>query len=143
MRKLYILMMGIWLLCCQAALAQTKEVAGKVTDSRDGTPLPGVTVKVKGSTTSTVTQADGSFKFTVAQNATTVSFTYIGYRQMEMPISSLMNVTLAQGDKSLSEVVVVGYGTKIKREVTSSIARVTSKEFENLPLPSFESALQG
>jgi TonB-dependent starch-binding outer membrane protein SusC len=144
MRKLYGLLMGLFLLCCtQTALAQTKEVTGRVTDATDNSPLAGVTVKVKNGTNTTVTGADGAFRLNVPQDATTLVFTYVGYGETEQPISSLMNVTLTAGDRSLSEVVVVGYGTRIRRDVTSSISKVTSKEFENLPLPSFESALQG
>lgn len=143
MRKLYGLSLGLLMLCFQTALAQTKEVTGKVSDSKDGSPLPGVTIKVKGGTSSTASSADGSFRLSVPENATTLVFTYVGYTEQEAPISSLMNISLVQGDKSLTEVVVVGYGTKLKKEVTSSISKVTSKEFENLPLPSFESALQG
>lgn len=142
MRKIYYLL-AIALLLGIQTFAQTKEVTGNVTDSRDGTPLAGVTVRVKGGTASTVTQSDGTFKFNVPENASTLIFSYVGYGDTEMAISNLMNVTLTQGDRALTEVVVVGYGTKIRREVTSSIAKVTAKDFQNLPLPSFESALQG
>lgn len=130
-------------LLCLQVIAQTKEIAGKITDSKDGTPLSGVTITVKGTTQSTVSAADGTFKMSIPESARTLEFSYVGYPRTELEASALMNVALEAGDRSLTEVVVVGYGTKVRREVTSSIAKVTSKEFQNLPLPSFESALQG
>ncbi|MBC7850228.1 MAG: SusC/RagA family TonB-linked outer membrane protein, partial [Chitinophagaceae bacterium] len=143
MKNMYGLCAALLLFCSQAAWAQNREVTGKITDAKDGTPLPGVTIKQKNGTNNTVSLTDGSFKLSVSSNATTLVFSYVGYKEVEVPINNLMNVTLDAADRSLSEVVVVGYGTRIKREVTSSIARVTAKDFQNLPLPSFESALQG
>lgn len=143
MKNVYGLCVALLLLCSQAVWAQNKEVTGKVTDAKDGSPLPGVTVKQKGGTANTVTLADGTFKISVSANATALVFSFVGYTETEVPISSVMSVNLAPSNKSLSEVVVVGYGTRIKREVTTSIAKVSSKDFQNLPLPSFESALQG
>lgn len=144
MKNMYRLCLAVLLLISQAAWSQTKEVTGKVTDSKDGTPLAGVTIKQKGGTANTVSQADGSFKIGVSSSATVLIFSYVGYTDQEVAVSgSLLSVSLVASTKALSEVVVVGYGTRIKREVTSSIARVTSKDFQNLPLPSFESALQG
>lgn len=144
MKNMYRLCLALLLMISQAAWSQTKEVTGKVTDSKDGTPLAGVTIKQKGGTANTVSQADGSFKIGVSASATTLIFSYVGYTDQEVALNgSMLNVSLVTSNKALSEVVVVGYGTRIKREVTSSIARVTSKDFQNLPLPSFESALQG
>ncbi len=143
MRKLYGLILGLTMLCWQSALAQTKDVTGKVTNSIDGSPLADVTVKVKNAVNSTVTQEDGSFRITVPENATTLVFTYVGFNELEMTISSLMSVSLTPGNKSLNEVVVVGYGSANKREVTGSIVRVGGDEVENLPFQSFEAAIQG
>lgn len=143
MRKLYGLMTMLLLLCWSIAQAQTKEVTGQVTDSKDGSPLARVTVKVKGSNVSTTTGPDGSFSFTIPSNATHLEFSYVGYNDLELPVSAVMTVRMNAGEKSLSEVVVVGYGTKIKRDVTGSIAKVSAKELSNTPVTSFESALQG
>jgi TonB-dependent starch-binding outer membrane protein SusC len=144
MKNMYGLCVALLMFISQAVWAQNKDVTGKVTDAKDGAPLPGVTIKQKNGTANTVSLADGSFKITVPSSATTLVFSYVGYQETEVAISgSLMSVNLQQVDKTLSEVVVVGYGTRIKREVTSSIAKVSSREFQNLPLPSFESALQG
>jgi len=143
MKNMYGLCAGLLMLFSQAVWAQNKEVTGKVTDSKEGAALPGVTIKQKNGTANTMTQADGTFKLTVPASATTLVFSYVGYTDQEVPIANVMSVALVVSNKALSEVVVVGYGTRIKRDVSSSISKVTSKEFQNLPLPSFESALQG
>lgn len=126
-------------------IAQTKILRGKVTDSKDGAPIAGATIRTDKSDFATVTDTDGSFQFTSPQNATKLIISFVGYKTLEIPVTAdLSNIQLeASGSQALSEVVVVGYGTKIKKDITSSISRVTAKEFENLPLPSFEQALQG
>jgi TonB-dependent starch-binding outer membrane protein SusC len=145
MRKLKLLLSGIFLLSCQLVWSQTKTISGKATDSKDGNPLAGVSVLVKGTASGTVTGLEGTFTLAVPDKATTLIFSYLGYDSKEVTIdgSSANAVLEVSQTKSLDEVIVVGYGTRIKRDITSSIARVTSKEFNNLPLPSFEQALQG
>ncbi|MBC7904535.1 MAG: TonB-dependent receptor [Gemmatimonadaceae bacterium] len=143
MRKFSGALLGLLFFSIQLLHAQSREIAGKIADSKDGTPLPGVTVKVKGSTSATVSGPDGTFRLNAPQNATTLVFSYVGYQDLEAAISPSMDISLVPGDKALTEVLVVGYGTKIKRDVTSSISRVTSKDFQNQPMPSFETALQG
>ncbi len=143
MRKLIILIVPL-LLLAGILVAQEKTVRGKVVDGRDGTPITGATVLVKGTNQAAITETDGSFLLTAPQNATALIISYVGYKSVEVGIGSdLSGVRLAPGEQSLNEVVVVGYGTRIKKDVTSSIAKVSSKEFQNLPLPSFEQALQG
>lgn len=129
----------------QSAFTQTKLIRGKVVDSKDGTPIVGATVRILNSKVLTVTNAEGVFELKSPEKATTLIITFVGFKSLETPIDSdLSNLKLEDaGTQSLSEVVVVGYGTKIKKDITSSISKVTGKEFENLPLPSFEQALQG
>lgn len=144
MRKLIGMFLCLILLSWNALYAQTREVSGKVVDAKDNSPLVGVSIKAKNSTANTLTQSDGSFRLTVPENTTTLEFSYVGYGTVEQAIGSgSMTVSLTTAEKTMSEVIVVGYGTRLKREVTSSIAKVTNKEFQNLPLPSVESALQG
>ncbi|MEI3799361.1 MULTISPECIES: SusC/RagA family TonB-linked outer membrane protein [unclassified Chitinophaga] len=137
--------MGILLLFCMLSFAQSKQVTGKVTDQRDGSPLPGVTIKVKGLKEGTVTNADGVFKLNVEPGASTLIFSFVGYADQEVPVSgrSTINVALGGSTKDISEVVVVGYGTQLKRDVTGSIAKINAKEIEDIPVPSFEQAIQG
>ena len=144
MRKLKGILLCLIMLSWHALLAQNKEVLGKIVDSKDNTPLAGVTIKAKNATANTISQADGSFRIAVPATVTALVFSYVGYGELEVAIGDgALVVSMQKADASLSEVIVVGYGTKIKREVTSSIAKVSNKEFANLPLPTFESALQG
>ncbi|RZK47301.1 MAG: TonB-dependent receptor [Pedobacter sp.] len=135
--------MGLAMFLCQDLSAQTKEVTGKVVSVVDSSALADVTVKVKNSQISSVTDADGTFRMTVPANATTLVFTYVGFGEVELPISDLMSVTMSPGKGALNEVVVVGYGTASKRELTGSISKVGGGEVANLPFQSFESAIQG
>ncbi|HYK75947.1 MAG TPA: TonB-dependent receptor [Daejeonella sp.] len=127
------------------AQTQSKTVSGKVTAANDGLPLPGVSVFVKGNqTVGTQTDGQGAFRLTVPANATNLVFSYVGFRQKEVPISGgSMQVQLEIEQKQLSEMVIVGYGTQIKQDLTGSVSGVKAKEIENLPLPTFETALQG
>jgi TonB-dependent starch-binding outer membrane protein SusC len=131
------------LLCSVQVLWAQVSVTGRVVEQKTGTPVNGATISVKNGTANAVTNADGSFTINAPQNATLV-ISYVGFAAQEVAASaSPLNVQLVAGDNSLNEVVVVGYGTKLKRDVTSSVSRVSAREFENLPLPSFEQALQG
>ncbi|WP_153796581.1 SusC/RagA family TonB-linked outer membrane protein [Foetidibacter luteolus] len=132
------------LLFSLAAYSQTKEITGTVTDSRTGNPLENVTVKTKGGKATALTRIDGTFSITVDQKIKELVFSYVGFEDMEVPVTaSSFNIQLLPSDKSLSEVVVVGYGTKVKRDVTGSVAKISAKEITNTPATSFETAIQG
>ncbi|RYD89873.1 MAG: SusC/RagA family TonB-linked outer membrane protein, partial [Sphingobacteriales bacterium] len=119
-------------------------VTGMVTDQRDSLPLPGVSIAIKGTTIGTQSKSDGTFSLSVPAGATTLVFTYIGYKELSLGITSnFMNIRLAPDLKQLSEVVVVGYGTQIKQSVTGAISTVTSKDIEGTPVTSLEQAMQG
>jgi TonB-linked SusC/RagA family outer membrane protein len=143
MRKIGCTLM-LAIICINAVFAQTKEVTGKVTDAKDGSGLPGVTVLAKNGQAITTTGVDGSYTLKVPQKTTILSFSYVGYKTSEVKIvNGVATVALAAGDNQLSEVIVTGYGSKIKRDVTGSIAKVGAKELNNTPVTSFESAIQG
>ncbi len=126
------------------AFAQNKVITGRVTSSTAG-PIPSVSVYVKGAPANgTQTDATGSFKLSVPGDAKTLVFTFIGFKTKEVSITgATVNANLEEENTTLSDVVVVGYGTQIKRDVTGSVASVKSKDLENLPVTSFEQALQG
>src|SRR5947209_594803 len=129
MRKFRLLIL-LGLLCATQIVWAQQKITGKVTD-KDGQPIPGVTVNLKNSKTASVTGADGTFSITADPNSTLI-FTSVGYQSVQQSASaSPMSITLQQGNNALSEVVVVGYGTRSKRDVTGSIARVSSKEITN------------
>lgn len=133
------------LFCCATSLfSQTKEVTGKVTDAKNGLPVVGATINVKGFDNSTVSDPDGNFKITVNGKASALRISSVGFNSQEFPITNgKINASLQESDQELTEVVVVGYGTKIKKDITGSVARVSAKEIGNTPATSFESALQG
>lgn len=136
-------MWSFLLLTALSVQAQVREIAGKITDQKDGTPLVGATITVKGTNVSTATGLDGTFRISVPAGAKTLVISSIGFNPKEVAVTDNISISLAAGDNALSEVVVVGYGTKIKRDITGSVARVGAKELNNTPVTSFESALQG
>lgn len=128
-----------------SVLAQSKTITGRVTSAEEPEGVPGASVVVKGTTQGTITNLDGTYSISVPESATTLVFSFVGYLTKEMPIgsSSVINVTMDPDVKVLSEVVVVGYGTQERREITGSVASVNSEAIENLVAPSFESQLAG
>jgi len=133
------------LLSLQVALAQEKTISGKVTAAEDGTTLPGVNVVVKGTTNGTVTDSDGQFRITISGDAETLIFSFIGFQTQEVSISNRTTIDVSMGNdvQQLNEVVVVGYGTQIKQDLTGNIASVKGDEVKNIPVPNFTQALQG
>lgn len=126
------------------AYGQNKEITGKVTTA-DAQPLPGVSITVKGNRSiGTLSNSNGTFKISVPQNTSTLVFSFVSYVSKEVAATgSVINVSLAEDNTNLSEVVVVGYGTQVKKDLSGSISQVKAKDLENIPVTSFESALQG
>jgi TonB-linked SusC/RagA family outer membrane protein len=119
-------------------------VSGKVTDpSSKG--LEGVTVQVKGSSASTVTSADGSYTIGVPKANSVLVFSYTGFLSQEVGVSNrlVVNVSLAQDVRGLEEVVVVGYGTQKKSDVTGAISRLTAEDIQERPAQNVLQAVQG
>ncbi|MBC7743997.1 MAG: TonB-dependent receptor [Flavobacterium sp.] len=127
------------------AIAQNKTITGNVTGSDDGLPLPGVSVKVKGSSVGTQTGANGNYTLTLPENSNTLIFSYIGYVEKEIAIgtNNIINTSLQNDTRQLSEVVVVGYGTQSRALSTQTISSVKSESFKNVPVISPQQVLQG
>lgn len=125
--------------------AQTKTITGKVTDRQDGTPLIGVSVKVKNGPGGSSTGADGSFRLNVPAGATTLVISYIGYITQEVDVTNATNldVSLESDRTTLNEVVVVGYGTQKKNDVTGGVVSLGPKDFNKGVINSPEQLLQG
>ncbi len=122
---------------------QTKTVTGKVTDAKTGEALPGVTIKAGNSNILTQTTADGNFSINIPSATPTLIFSFVGYADAEVAVTgTAMDVKLTTSEKSLNEVVVVGYGQAVKRDITGSISKITTKDVRDFPAPSFESAIQ-
>lgn len=127
------------------SFSQNKTITGKVTDA-NGAPLQGVTVTGKGSRNAISTNAAGTFSLSVPAGVNVLVFTSIGFERKEADISSKTFVEIsmkATVASNLNEVVVVGYGTQRKRDVTASISKIGADKIANVPAPSFESALAG
>ena len=123
---------------------QQKTVSGKVTDSSGGS-LPGVSVVVKGSTTGTITDADGKYSLSKVPENTTLQFSFVGMKSQEIAVGNktIINVTLAEETIGIDEVVAIGYGTMKKSDLTGSIASVKSENITDLPSNNITQALQG
>jgi len=135
----------ILLFIATSAIAQDRTITGTVTGKDDGMPLPGVSVKIKGATGGTTTGADGKFTIRVASTASTLEFSSIGYLNQSISIAgrNSINVSLATDAQSLTDVVVVGYGTAARKDVIGSVAKVSGESLQNIPAPSFDRALAG
>ena len=145
MRKLAFLLASLFLLGIGMANAQTRSVSGKVISGDDGEPIIGASVLVKGTNQGTITLADGSFTLSVPTGARTLVVSYVGMKSSEVALSSasFYNVTLQSDAIGIEEVVVVGYGTQLKRDVTSSISKVKGTELADKASPSFVQQLAG
>ncbi len=119
------------------------EISGTVSDE-NGEGLPGASVVVKGTTTGTTTDADGNYRLTVPENATLL-VSYVGYVTQEIAVNgrSVINVGMEIDATELNEVVVVGYGTQKKLNLTGSVTAVSAKEIDARPITSVSTALQG
>jgi len=131
--------------CFSSALAQSKVIKGKVTDQKDGSPLPGVTVVAKGAEgAGTQTDINGLYTLTLPDGVTTVTFRYIGYKDAVLTVKgATLDAQLQTDSKQLSEVVVVGYGTQKRGSLTGAISSVSGKDVAETPVTSFEQAIQG
>ena len=120
------------------------QVSGTVTD-KDGLPLIGVGVTLQGTTTGAVTDENGSYTLTVPSTDTVLEFSYLGYSSYSTSVGrrSVINVTLSEDVQYLDEVVVVGYGTQKKVNLTGSVSMVTSDEMASRPISNVTSGLQG
>jgi TonB-dependent starch-binding outer membrane protein SusC len=131
------------LLIGSAAIAQTV-VTGKVTDSKDGSPVPGVTVSVKGARTAAQTGADGTYKISVPASATLV-FTSTGFAKQEIAVAgkTSVDVSFVVTSQQLNDVVVVGYGTARKKDLSGSITAISSKDFQKGAIATPEQLILG
>lgn len=120
------------------------KVSGKVTDAKDGTPLVGVTVLVKGTQQATITNYDGTYTLQTSRTAT-LEFSYVGYTKQEVAVNSVakINVAMEPTASVLGEVVVVGYGTVRKTDATGSITSVSSRDFNKGAITSPQDLLIG
>jgi len=132
--------------CCMVfnALGQEKTITGTITDKSDGLPVIGATVLVRGTSVGTATDMNGNYAIK-ANSGDILVFRFVGMKSREITVGTenVIDVALEFDDVGLDEVVVVGYGSAIKRELTGSITKVETKGIAEMPTASFESAIQG
>jgi len=126
------------------SIAQTKIITGKVISSENGSAMQGVSINIKGRTQGTVTDGDGKFYINTAIGRVLV-LSYIGFKDKEVTVTNDENIIiqLEGAGTSLADVVVIGYGTQNKRDVTGSVAKVGTAQLEAVPVYNIENALQG
>lgn len=144
MRKLTILLVLLLLGGMQVVLAQ-KTITGMVTSKEDGSGIPGASVLVPGTTNGALTDVTGKFTLSVPNNATTLRISFIGMTTVEVPIGTQkeINVALEMESTTLDEVVVVGYGSVRKSDLTGAVSSVKGRELTQLPTQRVDQALQG
>jgi len=129
-------------LIASSVYAQTRTVTGVVTGKDDGQPIPGVSVLIKGTGTGTQTDASGKFSLSAPASSTLV-FSFIGYQSLSVQANGNLNILLISNQKALNEVVVVGYGSLQRKDITGAQSTIKPSSFTDQPVASFDQALAG
>ncbi|HEV2478775.1 MAG TPA: TonB-dependent receptor [Puia sp.] len=142
--RILALMLLLTIFAHAALLAQTKKITGKVSASDNGTMLSGATVKVKGTKIATSTDADGSFTIEAAPNAI-LTISSIGYTAQDIPVAnnSTLTIKMVADPQSMQQVVIVGYGSVKRRDLTGAVATVSADQISKVPVTTLDQALQG
>jgi TonB-linked SusC/RagA family outer membrane protein len=145
MKKISLLLTFLLFVGMQAIFAQTRDVTGVVTSADEGSTIPGASVVVKGTTVGTITDMEGRFALKAPAGAKNLVVSFVGFTSQEVALTGAKEykVSLKSEQISVDEVIVVGYGTQKKREVTGAISQVKGDAMANLATPSFESQLAG
>lgn len=142
MKRLLLLLTSIF--CASMSFAQSLQIKGSVTDSTTGDPLTGVTIQVKNSTEGGITDANGKFSLMVPNNAVLI-ISSVGYNKKEIVVDSRssLHIILSPSATGLSQLVVIGYGTQKKEDLTGAISTINSSAIQNVPSSNLIQALQG
>jgi TonB-linked SusC/RagA family outer membrane protein len=145
MKKNLLSLLFLSLIALSSAFAQSRKISGTVTGADDGLPLPGVSVKILGTTTGTTTSAQGSYSLNVPATAKALVFGYVGYSSQTININgqSVINVNLSVNSKALTEVVVVGYTTTTTQAYTGSAKSISGEELDKKRVDNVSQALAG
>ena len=144
--KLKIFLMLIITTCMWNCIcAQQRIVSGKITDSNNGDPLAGVNIVVEGTQAGTLSDKNGNYQISVLNGNTILVYSSVGYatRKITMGNQTTINVSMEKSAQALEAVLVVGYGTQKKEDLTGAVSVVTSKDIENRPIIDAGEALQG
>ena len=145
MKKVFLALSLVMFLGLNAVFAQTRTISGKITDSDDGSPIPGVSLFVKGTTVGTVSLGDGTYSLSVPSDAEILVVSFVGMETLEIAVTgrSVVNVIMNSSSVDVDEVVVVGYGTQRKKDLTSSITQIKGDDLSSKASPSFMQQMAG
>ena len=144
MKKILVLF-SLLLLTGSLVIAQTVQIRGTVTNAEDGLGIPGVTVSVRGTTVGVITDANGQYTLNVPQGSKTLVFSYVGMKTVEVDITgrTVIDVVMESDVLAMGEVIVTGYVTRSKNELTGSTVQVSGDILRNVPVVTVDQALQG
>lgn len=144
MKKSVLILVALLMALPIAGWSQTKTISGTVISGEDNMTLPGVNVRVQGTNRGTVTDIEGSYSINAGSEETLV-FSYIGFLNQEVLVGNqnTIDITLLPDTKTLGEVVVVGYGSVTRGDLTGNVASLKGAEIANVPVPTFQEAIQG
>jgi hypothetical protein len=139
------LLLTLLFLAGLAQVANSQTVTGRIASAEKNEPLPGVSVVLKGTAQGTTTDRDGRFSLRVPNKDAVLVVSYIGYVRQEITVGdrTTIDLTLEQDNKSLEEVVVVGYGSQRKANLTGAVSTIDAKVIQNRPSSNLANALQG
>ena len=145
MRKRYLLVTAVLVLCAQLLYSQTRTIKGIVTELSTGLTLPGVTVLEKGTINGTVSEVNGDYALKISDTSRILIFSFMGMntQEMKIPASGVLNVQMKNANINLNEVVVIGYGAVKKSDLTGSVASLNMDKLNEIPTNSFDQKLQG
>lgn len=144
MKKKLFSMLILFTIGLQCVLAQNREISGVVTSADDGLSVPGVSVIVKGTTIGTSTDFDGKYTISVPADGKILIFSSVGMKKVEVAITSnIINMIMESESVGMDEVVVLGYVTRKKNELTGSSVQISGNDLTDVPMPSIDQALQG
>ncbi len=145
MRKVFMFVTALLLIYGGELTGQQRTITGTVTNLSDGSTIPGVTVIGLGTTEGTVTDIDGKYKIPISEKVTQLKFSFIGMRSEIITIqnSDVINVQMEKDDIGLDEVVVIGYGSVKKSDLTGSVVSIEMDDLSGVPVSSFDKKMQG
>jgi TonB-linked SusC/RagA family outer membrane protein len=145
MKKILLIFLVLTGVALHSTYAQTRKIAGRVTSADDGTPLPGVSIRIAGAKTGVQTDADGTYTLNVPSGNSSVVFSFIGYKPLTITVGNAnsYNVKLVADQQLLNDVVVIGYGSTSKRASTGAISNIKATDIQDRPVTGLDQAMQG
>jgi TonB-linked SusC/RagA family outer membrane protein len=144
-KRILLQLILLLVLCTQVWAQKGRTITGRILSEGDDKPLEGVTVTVKGTTVATSTDKEGKFSIAVPDGSGALMFSFVGYEPQERVLTSQTNIDLSlkASPKGLNEVLVIGYGTQKRKDVSGAVSSIKGTDFENMTVQSLDKAMQG